>query len=107
MDDGAVEEKISVRLHFSATQNTGVDTKPVQIRLQTPASLLPDAFMVAIREKTVLSLGLAKDNNPTFSELVQVHSQGHTGGTTYFRKQDFVALVELGQFLTDGAIYFI
>ena len=62
--------------------------------------------MVAIREKKALSLGLAKDNNPTFSELVQVHTQGHTGGTTYFRKQDFVALVTLGQFLTDGAIYF-
>ena len=106
VDDGAVEGKIRVRLDFLATQKTGANPKPVQIRLQALASRPPAAFMVAIREKKALSLGLAKDNNPTFSELVQVHSQGHTGGTMCFRKQDFVALVELGQFLTDGAIYF-
>ena len=89
VDDGAVEEKIRVRLDFLATQKTGADPKPVQIRLQTLASHPPAAFMVAIREKKVLS--------STFSELVQVHSQDHTGRTTYFRKRDFVALVTLGQ----------
>ena len=106
MDDGAVDEKIRVHLDFLATQKTGADPKPVQIRLQTLASRPPEACMAAIRENKVLSSGLAKDNKPTFSELVQVHSQGHTSGSTYFRKRDFVALVTLGQFLTDGAINF-
>ena len=51
VDDGAVEDKIRVRLDFLATQKTRADPKPVQIRLQTLASRLPEAFIVAIREK--------------------------------------------------------
>ena len=60
VDDGAVEDKIRVRLDFLATQKTGANPKPVQIRLQTLASRLPEAFMVAIREKRFYLRALPK-----------------------------------------------